>query len=141
MDQNEVFERLIKMKKLIIKINKMINPDIDNLNTTDIFIFMKIADNEGITMTKLSEITGFSSTMITFTVDELEKLSIVERKRGNDRRSQTLTLTEKGKSLKNEIKKLTQEKFSEFMKNIGEEKKAELIKLFDRIFEIFEKIK
>lgn len=140
MDQNEILDRLIRMKKLIIKINRMIDPEIEGLNYTDIFVFMKIADNEGITMTKLSEITGFSSTLITFTVDELERHNLVERKEGKDKRSITVVLTEKGKTIKNEIKNITHEKFKNIMKNIDENDKQELVELLDRIFKILEKM-
>jgi len=140
MDQNEILDRLIKMKKLIIKINRMLDPEIKNLNYTDIFVFMKIADKEGITMTKLSEITGFSSTLITFTVDELERHKLVERKKGKDRRSIMVVLSEKGKIIKNEIKSITQEKFKNIMKNIDENDQLELIELLDRIFKILERM-
>lgn len=140
MDQNEILDRLIKMKKLIIKINRMLDPEIEGLNYTDIFVFMKIADKEGITMTKLSEITGFSSTLITFTVDELERHKLVERKKGKDKRSITVVLTEKGKIIKNEIKNITREKFKNIMKNIDENDKLELIELLDRIFKILERM-
>lgn len=140
MDQNEILDRLIKMKKLIIKINRMLDPEIENLNYTDIFVFMKIADKEGITMTKLSEITGFSSTLITFTVDELERHKLVERKKGKDRRSIMVVLSEKGKIIKNEIKSITQEKFKNIMKNIDENDQLELIELLDRIFKILERM-
>ncbi|MDP8011670.1 MAG: MarR family winged helix-turn-helix transcriptional regulator [Thermoplasmata archaeon] len=140
MDQNEILERLIKMKNIIIKITKALRPNINGLNSTDIYVLMKIAKNEGITMTKLSEITGLSSTLITFTVDNLEKLSFVERRKGLDRRIQTLILTEKGKSLKNEIEKISKERFSEITKNMNDKEIKELIDLFDKIFEIMKKV-
>jgi len=140
MDQNEILEKLIKMKKIIVKINKMLDPKIENLNYTDIFVFMKITNEEGITMTKLSEITGFSSTLITFTVDELERHNLVERKKGGDRRSTKVVLSDKGKMIKNEIRTITIEKFKNIMKNLNENEKEELIELFDKIFKILEKI-
>jgi len=140
MDQNEILEKLIKMKKIIVKINKMLDPKIENLNYTDIFVFMKITNEEGITMTKLSEITGFSSTLITFTVDELERHNLVERKKGGDRRSTKVFLSDKGKMVKNEIRTITIEKFKNIMKNLNENEKEELIELFDKIFKILEKI-
>ena len=140
MDQNEILEKLIKMKKIIVKINKMLDPKIENLNYTDIFVFMKITNEEGITMTKLSEITGFSSTLITFTVDELERHNLVERKKGGDRRSTKVVLSDKGKMIKNEIRTITIEKFKNIMKNLTENEKEELIELFDKIFKILEKI-
>ncbi len=140
MDQNEILERLIKMKNIIIKITKALRPNINGLNSTDIYVLMKIAKNEGITMTKLSEITGLSSTLITFTIDNLEKLSFVERRKGLDRRIQTLILTEKGKSLKNEIEKISKERFSEITKNMNDKEIKELIDLFDKIFEIMKKV-
>jgi len=140
MDQNEILEKLIKMKKIIVKINKMLDPKIENLNYTDIFVFMKITNEEGITMKKLSEITGFSSTLITFTVDELERHNLVERKKGGDRRSTKVVLSDKGKMIKNEIRTITIEKFKNIMKNLNENEKEELIELFDKIFKILEKI-
>lgn len=139
MSQNEIFEKIFKIKKEINRIYKLLDPGINNMNYTNTIILMKIPDS-GITMTKLSELTGFSTTLITFTVNDLEKQGLVERKKGSDRRNNIVVLSDKGKGIKEDIIKIVSLKKEELIKKLDDQEKLELNSLLDRISEILEKL-
>ena len=54
-------------------------------------------------MSNLSDLTGFSNAIITFSVDNLENRELVGRERGEDRRTYYIKATEKGNKKYREI--------------------------------------
>ncbi|MEM0245331.1 MAG: MarR family transcriptional regulator [Thermoplasmata archaeon] len=139
MEINEVMEKFLLLKKIMGNIIRKIEI-YEDLSISEIFILLKISDELNPTLTRLSELTGFSNSLITFAIDNFEEKGLVRRKKGKDRRTYYVELTdlgrEKCKSLKEEITK-------SFMKTISAIENSDLKKLndaFDTAIKILQKI-
>jgi len=89
---------------------------------------------EGISQAQLGDLMQADRTTVSGIIDRLEKRGLVERKGSpSDRRSFTLHITEKGKSLQEELSALARD-HNDYLKNsLGKEEGEELIRLLKKL--------
>ncbi|MGC8692147.1 MAG: MarR family winged helix-turn-helix transcriptional regulator, partial [Thermoplasmata archaeon] len=87
---------------------------------TEIIILLKINDEEKITPSRLSKLTGFSKSMITMTLVNLEKKDMIIKLKGSDKRISYIILTEKGKNYAENFIDDIKKNLSELIKKIPE---------------------
>ncbi|MEM4039995.1 MAG: helix-turn-helix domain-containing protein, partial [Thermoplasmata archaeon] len=80
MEINEVMEKFLLLKKIMGNIIRKIEI-YEDLSISEIFILLKISDELNPTLTRLSELTGFSNSLITFAIDNFEEKGLVRRKK------------------------------------------------------------
>ncbi len=140
MEVNNLIEKYFKVKKIMAIIHRSAALEDNDMTLTDAVVFLKINSENEMTLGKLSELTGFSNTLITFTVDSLESKGLVTRSRGKDRRTILVTVTDKGKEKYNTMKDSFNKNFSKLFSRLSEEELERLMKDFDDIIEIMEKV-
>lgn len=139
-DYDTIIEKFTIINKLRLRIIKEIESHMKNINFTDFVLLKKISrENRDLSMTELSELTGFSNTLITFTVDSLEKKGYVYRQKGEDRRTYYIKITDRGKrdyeELENTIASLVKKNFA----NIAPEDMQKLDYLISELNNILHK--
>ncbi|MCL4328143.1 MAG: MarR family transcriptional regulator [Candidatus Thermoplasmatota archaeon] len=96
-EYGELLGSVAILRKLRMKIMNEISSQLGDLTATDLFVLTRICEGDpGLTMTDLSNLTGFSNAIITFSVDSMEEKSLVKRERGEDRRIYQVSATERG---------------------------------------------
>lgn len=96
-EYGELLGSVAILRKLRMKIMNEISSQLGDLTATDLFVLTRICEGDpGLTMTDLSNLTGFSNAIITFSVDSLEEKSLVKRERGEDRRIYQVSATGRG---------------------------------------------
>lgn len=139
MENHELFERMILLKKVLSRINRSMGMG-RSLGRTDLIILMIIAENNKISPSKLSNITGFSKSLITMSLTNLEELNLIKRKRGKDRRKIEIEMTKKGMEKYEKIKNRFDKNFDKMFSKLNEEEKKTLISCIDKVIKIIEKI-
>lgn len=140
MEVNDLIGKYFRLKKIIASIHRAAALSENDMSLTDAVVFMKINGKDEITLGRLSELTGFSNTLITFTVDTLESKGLVVRKRGKDRRTITVTLTEKGYQKYSSMKDSFTKSFGDLFSKLTDEEAERLMKDFDEIISILNKV-
>jgi MarR family 2-MHQ and catechol resistance regulon transcriptional repressor len=113
-----------------------IRKDIDRYETNpEHFVILELLYNKGPhPVQKISEIFSIPSGSITYVVDKLEKNGYVERQPSpTDRRASNVVLTEKGKTLFDEIFPKHVETISQNLSFVSKEEKQLLIYLLKKI--------
>lgn len=138
---NLLFERYVSLKKNLGKITKRIlgGSEVD-LSQAEKIIIMKLEPGTEINLSKLSELTGLSNTMITFMIDSLEKKGYVERVRGIDRRIYYAKLTKDGEIKYNELKKEIRKVLIDLFNKLSEDEKTEFLESIEKIDSLLNKI-
>ncbi len=137
----ELLEQYLSLKKSLTKLYRLAISGADyDLNHSEILMIMKLEPDRELTLSKLSEITGFSNTMVTFTVDSLEEKGLVKRIRGNDRRIYYAKLTEKGKEKYVELKERMRNRINEAFDRLSPEEKEQFSRCVNSISSLLDKI-
>jgi len=141
-EQNEeLLEQYLSLKKSFTKLHKLAISVADyDLNNAEILMIMKLEPDRELTLSKLSEVTGFSNTMVTFTVDSLEEKGLIRRIRGNDRRIYYAKLTEKGKEKYLELREKMRNKISDAFDKLKPEEKEQFSRCVETISALLDKI-
>ncbi|MGC8546412.1 MAG: MarR family winged helix-turn-helix transcriptional regulator [Thermoplasmata archaeon] len=140
MEVNNLIEKYFKVKKIMAMIHRSVALEDSDMTLTDAVVFLKINTENEMTLGKLSELTGFSNTLITFTVDSLESKGLVSRTRGKDRRTILVTVTEKGREKYSTMKDSFNRNFSKLFSKLSDDEIERLMSDFDDIISIMEKV-
>ncbi len=141
MIDNLLFEKYVSLKKNLSKITKRILGTSDGeLSQAEKIIIMKLEPGAEINLSKISELTGLSNTMVTFMIDALEKKGYVERVRGADRRIYYAKLTKAGEAKYNYLKKEIREVLLELFNKLSEDEKTEFLNSIEKIDSMLNKI-
>lgn len=139
-EENEIIDRFFRLKKMISLIYRSIPALEYDISLSDVVVFLRIEKEEEMTLGKLSELTGFSNTLITFTIDSLEKKGLVTRSRGKDRRIVLVTLTERGKDISALLRREIVQKFNALFSKLSREEMENMISSLDEMLRILPKI-
>ncbi len=135
-----LIEKFTLVNKLRIRIIKEIETYIEDINFTDYILLKKIIrEKRELSMTEISELTGFSNTLITFTVDNLEKKGFVFRQKGGDRRTYYIKVTDKGFTTYKKLENTVAEVLNKIFERIEPEDLEKLKKLMSELNGIIEK--
>ncbi len=135
-----ILDQLTSMRKLRKKILDDINASLKEINSRDFIVLHNIC--RGIkepTMSDLSESSGLSNALITSSIDSLEGLKLVKRKRGPDRRSYVLKLTAGGIAKCKEMEKLKYSSINSIFSSMTGEDIATLKEILRKLNELMEK--
>ena len=135
-----ILDQLTSMRKLRKKILDDINASLKEINSRDFIVLHNIC--RGIkepTMSDLSESSGLSNALITSSIDSLEGLKLVKRKRGPDRRSYVLKLTADGIAKCKEMEKLKYSSINSIFSSMTREDIATLKEILRKLNELMEK--
>ncbi len=122
-----LLDQLTSIRKLRKKILSEINANLKDFNSSDFQVLHRIC--RGIKepmMSDLSKSTGLSHALITSSVDSLEELDLVKRKRGPDRRSYVIKLTSKGVEKCQEMEELKNRSIDSLFRSMSKEDLSEL---------------
>ncbi len=139
-EENEIIDRFFRLKKMISLIYRSIPALEYDISLSDVVVFLRIEKEEEMTLGKLSELTGFSNTLITFTIDSLEKKGLVTRSRGKDRRIVLVTLTERGKDISALLRREIVQKFNALFSKLSREEMENMLSSLDEMLRILPKI-
>jgi len=135
-----IIEKFTIINKLRVRIIKEIENYMADINFTDFILLKKIIrEKRELSMTEISEITGFSNTLITFTVDNLEKKGYVFRQKGDDRRTYYIKVTDKGFSTYKNLEATVTEALNKIFERIEPEDLEKLKRLMSELNSIIDK--
>ncbi|MEM0161370.1 MAG: hypothetical protein QW258_04325 [Thermoplasmata archaeon] len=135
-----LIEKFTLVNKLRIRIIKEIESYMGDINFTDYILLKKIIPAQrDLSMTEVSELTGFSNTLITFTVDNLEKKGYVFRQKGGDRRTYYIKVTDKGFATYKKLDNTVTEVLNKIFEKIEPEDLEKLKKLLSELNGIIDK--
>ncbi|MGC8497436.1 MAG: MarR family winged helix-turn-helix transcriptional regulator [Thermoplasmata archaeon] len=135
-----LIEKFTLVNKIRIRIIKEIETHMEDINFTDYILLKKIIrEKRDLSMTEVSELTGFSNTLITFTVDNLEKKGYVFRQKGGDRRTYYIKVTDMGFSVYNKLENTVAEVVNKIFQRIEPEDLDKLKKLMSELNGIIDK--
>ncbi len=138
--RSDLIEKIAEIRKLTGTIYKRVEIESGDISFSSIIVLLKIfKEKKDVTMSTISELTGFSNALITFSIDELEKKGIVERIRGLDRRNVFVRITPKGIDFANELSEKIQETFSKIFGNMSEEDYRDLLNSLEKSISIIKK--
>lgn len=136
-DQSQLDLRLFRVwGKASAALSKNIQEDIEGYNLNlEYFMILELLYSKGPhPVQKISETLSIPSGSITYVVNKLEKLGLVERRSNpNDGRAFNVVLTEKGEALFNEIFPKHVATISRNLSFISNEEKEQLIELLKKI--------
>jgi len=139
-DRSDLIEKIAEIRKLTSTIYKRVGIESGDISFSSIIVLLKIfKEKRDVTMSTISELTGFSNALITFSIDELEKRGIVERIRGLDRRNVFVRITPRGMDFANELSEKIQETFSKIFGNMSEEDYRDLLNSLEKSISIIKK--
>ncbi len=135
-----ILDQLTSMRKLRKKILDDINANLKEMNSRDFIVLHNICKSiKEPTMSDLSESSGLSNALITSSIDSLEGLKLVKRKRGPDRRSYVLKLTADGIAKCKEMEKLKYSSINYIFSSMTGEDIATLKEILKKLNELMEK--
>lgn len=104
--------------------------------TPTLFASLVLIDvNPGLKQTDLAQAIQLDRSTVVSVIDNLEGRGLVERKRAvDDRRSNALSLTRKGKALLTKLRPLVEAHEGRLRQNLDVDEQAELIRLLAKIF-------
>ncbi|MDC7125413.1 MAG: MarR family transcriptional regulator [Spirochaetales bacterium] len=105
--------------KLHYRLHKIVNEF--GINPQEYSIILALQDCSGCNQVTLGKLLGIDTASMVKFVDSLEKLEIVERRIGKDKRERLLSLTNNGVQILEEIKPLIQQSEKEFFNILGDE--------------------
>jgi DNA-binding MarR family transcriptional regulator len=139
-EYESLIEKFMIVNKARVRIIKEIENYLEDINFTDYIILKKVyCENRDLSMTELSELIGFSNTLITFAVDNLEKKGYVYRQKGEDRRTYYIKITEKGKKSYKDLEKIVREEMNKIFEKIDEKDLERLTVLMSEVNNIMNK--
>lgn len=135
-----ILDQLTALRKLRRKMLDEINANLKDMNSSEFYVLNKICEgSREQTMSDLSDSTGLSNALITATIDSLEGLKFVKRKRGPDRRSYIVELTANGKEKCLEMEKIKNRSIETLFRNMTKEDLSELKETLKKLNELMDK--
>jgi DNA-binding MarR family transcriptional regulator len=107
-----------------------------NIRPVQYAVMAVIERNAGLKQSQVSEALGIKRANLVAILDALERRGVARREAvASDRRSHALRLTDKGAALMNEMRQRSQEHEKRLAAVIGEDGRAQLLKLLDGVIE------
>jgi len=132
-------ELLISIRKIIQAVDihsRMLNKKF-GLTGPQLIVLQEILSHEQISITPLSKITSLRQATVTDITKRLEaKGYIFRKKREDDRRVVSLSVTEKGEDIVKQLPPLLQEKFKEKFSNIDNWEQMMILSAFERVVDL-----
>lgn len=91
-------------------------------------------DTEPMTMSKTAELMKHTTAAATGLVDRLEKLGLIVRKQGKDRRQVLVCITDKGHAMVQEIRQDMIQNLLRLMNYLDESEQATWLRIYEKIF-------
>lgn len=127
---------LISIRKIIQAIDihsRMLNKKF-GLTGPQLIVLQEISTHGRISITPLSKITSLRQATITDITKRLEAKGFISRKkREDDKRAVSLSLTEKGEQIVQQLPPLLQEKFTERFSNVENWEQMMILSAFERV--------
>lgn len=135
-----LMEKLTALRKLRAMLIKEMNADLKDLNSRDYLVLYKICKEKNEpTMSNISDSTGLSNALITNSVDNLEKIGLVQRVRGNDRRSYIIEVTVKGLEKFKEMELIKRKSLASYFDRMSKDDLAKLDDALRKLSDLVEK--
>ncbi len=135
-----ILDQLTSIRKLRRRILNEINANLQDMNSRDFNVLHKICKSvKEPTMSEISESSGLSNALITSSIDSLEKKNLVKRKRGPDRRSYVVMLTNTGIEKCGEMEKLKNSSLDSLFNSISKEDLADMKVTLRKLNDLLEK--
>lgn len=123
------------------KANRLISDEISRRNLKGIApshgdIMLGLFKNAELTMKELAEYIDRDKSTVTYLVNKLIQLGYVEKKPGiHDRRKSLISLTERGRELRDDIIEISEKLLARVFKSLSDEERDALNELLTRIHE------
>jgi DNA-binding MarR family transcriptional regulator len=145
MDKQQITERagqlISAMRKL--KQMKLVKADKSGLRNSEIHFMLMLAtvnDGRPVTPSEAAKELNVTLAAVTHHINSLEEQGLVSRLSSpEDRRVSLISLSDKGAKLVEDLRKKRWKKMCDLVEHLGDNESAELISLFDKISEYFEK--
>jgi len=136
LDEQRCRELLIALRKIIQAIDihsRMLNKSF-GLTGPQLIVLQEISKQDKISVTPLSKITSLSQATITDITKRLEKKGyLLRRKREDDKRAVSLSLSEAGKEIIKELPPLLQKTFTQQFSKIKDWEQLMILSSFERV--------
>ncbi len=139
MEVNEIMKKFFLLKRIMGNIMRKMEMG-SELSISEVSILLKISEEPGLSLSRLSELTGFSNSLITFAIDALEEKGLVMRIKGRDRRIFYVELTDQGREKCASIRKEMSERFMKVFSKVQGEDLSILDQTLDKMIKIMQKI-
>ena len=135
-DEQRCRELLIALRKIIQAIDihsRMLNKSF-GLTGPQLIVLQEISKQDKISVTPLSKITSLSQATVTDITKRLEKKGyLLRRKREDDKRAISLSLSEAGKEIIKELPPLLQKTFTQQFSKIKDWEQLMILSSFERV--------
>jgi DNA-binding MarR family transcriptional regulator len=136
LDEQRCRELLIALRKIIQAIDihsRMLNKSF-GLTGPQLIVLQEISKQDKISVTPLSKITSLSQATVTDITKRLEKKGyLLRRKREDDKRAVSLSLSEAGKEIIKELPPLLQKTFTQRFSKIKDWEQLMILSSFERV--------
>ena len=136
LDEERCRALLIALRKIIQAIDihsRMLNKSF-GLTGPQLIVLQEISNQDNISVTPLSKITSLSQATVTDITKRLEKKGyLVRKKREDDKRAVSLSLSESGKEIIKELPPLLQETFTHQFSKIKNWEQLMILSSFERV--------
>ncbi|MBU0973689.1 MAG: MarR family transcriptional regulator [Proteobacteria bacterium] len=136
LDEQRSRDLLIALRKIIQAIDihsRMLNKSF-GLTGPQLIVLQEISKQDNISVTPLSKITSLSQATVTDITKRLEKKGyLLRRKRQDDKRAVSLSLSETGKEIIKDLPPLLQKTFTHRFSKIKEWEQLMIISAFERV--------
>lgn len=136
LDEQRCRELLISLRKIIQAIDihsRMLNKSF-GLTGPQLIVLQEISNQDKISVTPLSKITSLSQATVTDITKRLEKKGyLLRKKREDDKRAVSLSLSESGKEIIKELPPLLQKTFTHQFSKIKDWEQLMILSSFERV--------
>jgi DNA-binding MarR family transcriptional regulator len=136
LDEQRCRDLLIALRKIIQAIDihsRMLNKSF-GLTGPQLIVLQEISKQDKISVTPLSKITSLSQATVTDITKRLEKKGyLLRRKREDDKRAVSLSLSEAGKEIIRELPPLLQKTFTQRFSKIKDWEQLMILSSFERV--------
>ncbi len=107
-----------------------------DLTVSQLFILLALYENDGVSAQELSSKLALGASTLTGILDRLERKGLIKRQINmNDRRSIIVSLTEKGKGLKDELWKIYEKVNGELRSALSQKEIEDLYRIMEKLYE------
>ena len=140
MSGDDVIEKFMKVKKLVRSIIRLNLEELYGLTLTEVHVLLKVPTEQEMKPSRLSELTNFSNTLITFSLDSLEQKGLIERNKGQDRRTVIVSLTPDGAEKRERLQQAMNRNIDEKFSRLTQEEMTKLRRALDETISYLGKI-
>ena len=136
----DLFGRLTSLRKLRTRMINEMNADLRDISSRDFMVLDKVCRSPGgLSMSDISESTGLSNALITGAVDNLEKIGLVRRTTGTDRRSYIIRSTKNGESRHKDAERKLETSIESFLGGMERQDMDDFLDLLEKLDNLLKK--